>query len=239
MNQLLHFEELFFDRPDRIVNGTPFTVTANSGSAALSNLPGTQGSLNRSCATFVGGGAAANGHNLMMGTASLLPRLGKRIWMAFGYYSQAMAVSAFAIGHSTVTTTLSEAWKSGGTPPANSLALVKRATETDFTFRSQKASGGAQAGVIATPSAYGAMASNIWYDFLAELRMDPSTAGLGYLKLWRAASSGDLHPVTPQAVPLSNIPDSVVTAFGFQFQAGDTGTTNKDAVSHVHYAIER
>lgn len=211
-----------------IVTQAPWTVTANSGTAALDNLG------NRPCISGVGGGTAANGMNVMQTTATIRLIQGKRFRFKFSYFDVAQTVSAFAIGLSTSSTAISEAWKSGGTPPANGIALVKRATETDFSLKAVKASGTVE--TIALPSS-AALTSSVWYDYDVVIDPDASIAGKCVVYVYRSANGAGYsllgYPLTINA----GCPDTVAMCFGFQFQAGDSGTSNKGAVGSVGYEL--
>jgi hypothetical protein len=232
----LHSMYLEWTRPDLNVTTTPLTVTANSGTLAFGNKAGSVGSYNRGCATMVGGGAAANGHNFCMGTANFMFSPGKRVRIKFDYFDEAMGVSAFALGMHTVSTAISEAWKSGGTPPANGVDFVKRATATTFDIWCQKASGGAIQ-YPCTPAT--GLLSSIWYDYDILITPHASIAGQAQIDVWRADNGGAFVSITPGGLHLTNLPDSVVLALGFQFQAGDTGTTLKGCLSRLLWQVER
>lgn len=212
-----------------ITNGI-WVCTGNSGTMAYDNLG------DRQCISFVGGGGATNGGNICHSTATISLAAGKGMRMKFSYYDAAASTAAFAIGLSTVTTALSDAWKSGGTPPANSFAMVKRTGETAFSIRSVKASG--------APYVVGCsetIANATWYDYEVLLKPDKTTAGLGTVQVWRQAGGASGYSLISGAHPqqiVAAVPDTVQMAMALQWQAGDTGTTNKGALGYFALEVE-
>lgn len=228
-NDIIYRREAFFGQDQLIVNTTSgFTVTANSGTAAIDNL-GTN-PYARACASFVGGGSATNGHNFAEVAIKHKLNAGKAVRLMFGYYSEAMGVSAFTIGLGTLGTAVANSQKSGGTYLANLIMLSKWATLTAFRVQSRKASGTTEETVLAEP----ALASSTWYDYDVLITPDASTSGKGIVQVARSDNLSAYRLV--QAYPIqiaTQLPDTVGMSLEFQFHAGDTGTTLKDAVSHV------
>ena len=225
---LIYRKETFFGNPEKIVNTTSgYTVTANSGTAAIGNLGSNP--YQRSCVTFVGGGAATNGHNFAEVTASHKLNAAKSVRLMFGYYSEAMSVSAFTIGLGTVGTAVANSQKSGGTYLADLIMLSKWTTTNYFRVQARKASGTAEEKTLSE-----SLSSSVWYDYDVLITPDASTAGKGLVQVARQANLGGYSLVTPVPVEIAlALPDTVVTAAEFQFHAGDTGTTLKDGVSHL------
>lgn len=231
---LLYRREVFFGHDEKIVNTTSgFTVTANSGTAAVDNL-GTN-PYARACASFVGGGGATNGHNFAEVAIKHKLNAAKQVRIMFGYYSEAMAVSAFCLGLGTLSTTMSNAMKSGGTYLANVICINKWATATNFRLQSRKASGTTEELAVPEP----ALASSIWYDYDILITPDPTTAGKGIVQVARQANLGGYSLVTPYPLQIATqMPDTVGMSLEFQYQAGDTGTTLKDAISHLVMEVQ-
>lgn len=224
--------ETFFGHPEKIVNTTSgYTVTANSGTAAIDNLGASNNA--RPCASFVGGGGATNGHNFAEVTAAWKLQAGRPFRMMFGYYSEQMAVSAFTIGIGTVGTAVAQSQKSGGSYLANLFMLSKWTTTNYFRVQARKASGTAEESTLTE-----SLSSSVWYDYDVLVQPDASVAGKGTVQIARQANNGGYQIITPQPIPIAlALPDTVVTSGEFQFNAGDTGTSLKDGISHLIFEM--
>jgi hypothetical protein len=225
---IVYRKETFFGNPEKIVNTTSgYTVTANTGVAAIDNLGSNP--YQRSCVSFVGGGGATNGHNFAEVTASHKLNKAKPVRIMFGYYSEQMAVSAFTIGLGTVGTAIAQSQKSGGTYLANLIMLSKWTTTNYFRVQARKASGTAEEKTLSE-----SLSSSVWYDYDILITPDADTAGKGLVQVARQANLGGYSLVTPVPVEIAlALPDTFVTSLEFQYNTGDTGTTLKDAISHV------
>lgn len=226
---VLYRREMFFGQDQAIVNTTSgFTVTANTGVAAIDNL-GTN-PYARACVSFVGGGGATQGHNFAEVAIKHKLNAGKAVRLMFGYYSEQMAVSAFCLGLGTLSTTMSNAQKSGGTYLANVICVNKWATTTGLRLQSRKASGTTEELVVGET----AMASSTWYDFDVLITPDAATTGKGIVQIARQANLGGYSLITTYPLQIATqLPDTVGMSLEFQYQVGDTGTTLKDAISHL------
>jgi len=224
LQEVMFRDEIYFDRPSKIVTLQEFTATH------VNATPGIVHYLGRPCLDMHGAGAATDGSNYCAGVAGVRFVAGKEMRLKFSFATAHAnpAIPAFTAGLTVVTTGLTANMAAGGTPPTDYFLLAKRTTEAGFTLKTAKASGAPEVQVLAMD----ALAAAKWYDFEVAVRTDPTTAGKGTVDLYCAIDGGVMNRVGERVQIAAMIPDTVNLALAVGLRAGDTGT-DKSYCSYI------
>lgn len=210
---VLASRHIYFDAPHLLTSGNVFTITNVTVTPVITSVGG------RPCVSMAGGGAGTDGSNFWIGTAGILLGAGKALewWLTFN--SANFAAHELMCGLSTVGTGVTAA-VNGGTEPLNFCLVGKDNTETTLSVHARKASGTSQK----FPTTFPTGQNDTWYRLHVRAERDPSVAGKARLAVYCGPDALDpTERVWSQPIN-GEFPDTVATALGFGWLAGDTNT---------------